>query len=140
MFVNVREMQLTLTMDDTLSRIDGNYIRNPFLTFKVTFIHTDKTWTLIQGKPAKWYHSFVTSFIIRYISLFFINVRTQYKTIPLKISARADIKESSGNYSICTASLFLHIGWVENAFWPVLNNDLALCICICAKCLISINS
>ena len=53
MFANVREMQLTLTMDDTLSRIHGNCIRNPFLTLKVTFIYTTKTWTLTQGKLTK---------------------------------------------------------------------------------------
>ena len=53
MFVNVREMQLTLTVDDTLSRIHGTIIYETLFILKMTFIYVNKTWTLTQGELAK---------------------------------------------------------------------------------------
>ena len=81
----------------------------PFLTLKMTFIYVTKTWTSTQGELAKFMSlicDMVFLLVIIQISIFIVG-STWHIIIPLKRSARPDIMESSENYSICYASLFI---------------------------------
>ena len=109
MFVNVREMQLTLTVDDTLSRIHGTIIYETLFNFKNDIylccqnLNSNPRWTCQIYVSYLW-HGFLL--IIIQISIFIVG-STWHIMIPLKRSARPDIMESSENYSICYASLFI---------------------------------